>query len=282
MRNFDRSYLREQLALRVFLLDGAERGRRGEHRDAAVLGDHAPERAGVGRADRLALVEDRGAAVQQRRIDDVAVADHPADVGGRPAALAGLDAVVVLHRPFQRDHVAAVVAHHALRDAGRAGGVEDVERIGGHQRHRLEHVLAPRPAPRPRSPASRGRGRRPARRCSLRALQDQAGLRLVPGEIDRLVEQRLVGDDAVDLDAAARRQDHLGLGVVDAGGELLRREAAEHHRMDRADARAGQHRDHRLRHHRHVEDDAVAFADAEVLFEDAGERLGLGLQRRRR
>ena len=53
--------LRDQLAVRVFLLDGAERGRRGEQRDALVLGDDAPERAGVRRADRLALVEDRGA-----------------------------------------------------------------------------------------------------------------------------------------------------------------------------------------------------------------------------
>ena len=106
-------------------------------RDAAVLGDHAPERAGVRRADRLALVEDRGAAVQQRRVDDVAVADHPADVGGRPVHLAGLDAVEILHRPFERDHVAAIVAHHALGPAGRARGVEDIERIGGRDRHAI-------------------------------------------------------------------------------------------------------------------------------------------------
>ena len=37
-------------------------------------------------------------------------------------------------------------------------------------------------------------------------------------------------------------------------------EAAEHHRMDRADAGAGEHADHRLRDHRHVEDDPVALA----------------------
>ena len=83
-------------------------------------------------------------------------------------------------------------------------------------------------------------------------------------KLDRLVEQRLVRDDAAGLDAAARRQDDLRLAVVDAGRELLGREAAEHHRMNRADARAGEHRDHRLRHHRHVEDDAVALGDAEV------------------
>ena len=36
------------------------------------------------------------------------------------------------------------------------------------------------------------------------------------------------------------------------------RETAEHDRVNRADAGAGQHRDHGLRHHRHVDDDAVA------------------------
>ena len=122
---------RDQPAVRVLLLDGAQRRRRGEQRGHPVLGDHAPEGAGVGRADRLALVEHGGAAVDERRVDDVGVADHPADVGGRPEHLARLNAVDVGHRPFERDHVAAVVADDALGLAGRAGGVEDVERVGG-------------------------------------------------------------------------------------------------------------------------------------------------------
>ncbi len=41
-----------------------------------------------------------------------------------------------------------------------------------------------------------------------------------------------------------------------------------------ADARAGEHRDQRLRHHRHIEDDAVAAHDPEI-GEHAGERLHL-------
>src|SRR3546814_10187455 len=58
-------------------------------------------------------VEHGGGAVQQRRVDDVGVADHPADVGGRPPDLAGVDVVDVLHRPLQRHRVAAVVAHRS-------------------------------------------------------------------------------------------------------------------------------------------------------------------------
>ena len=111
----------------------------------------------------------------------------------------------------------------------------------------------------------------------LRPLEDDAGLRLVLGEADRQVEQRLVFDQAAGLDAAARRQHQLGLGVVDAGRQFLGGETAEHHRMDRADARAGEHGEQRLGDHRHVDDDAVALADAEI-DERRGERRDLVLQ----
>ena len=95
--------------------------------------------------------------------------------------------------------------------------------------------------------------------------------------LDRRVEQRLVGDDAARLDAAGGGDDELRLGVVDAGRELRRGEAAEHDGMDRAEPRAGEHGDRRLRDHRHVEDDAVALADAAIL-QHRGERLHLGQQ----
>ena len=108
----------------------------------------------------------------------------------------------------------------------------------------------------------------------LRPLQDDAGLRLDAGEADRLVEQRLVLHDAAGLEPAARREDQLRLGVLDPGRKFLRREAAEHHAVYRPDPRAGQHRDHGFRHHRHIEDDAVALGDAEILH-DRGERLHL-------
>ena len=130
MRNFDRSYLRMNLPSGSSFLMARNAVGAVKKRDRLVLGDHAPERAGIGRADRLALVHDRGRAMNQRAVDDVAVADHPADVGAAPPHLAGLDAVEVEHRPFQRDQMAAIVAHHALRHAGGAGGVENVERIG--------------------------------------------------------------------------------------------------------------------------------------------------------
>ena len=61
----------------------------------------------------------------------------------------------------------------------------------------------------------------------------------------------------------------LALGVVDAAGERVGGEAAEDHRVRGADAGAGQHRDHGLGDHRHVDRDPVAGLDAEL-----GQRVG--------
>ncbi len=55
----------------------------------------------------------------------------------------------------------------------------------------------------------------------------------------------------------------IALGVQSSilHGKLVRGEAAEDHRMDRAEPGAGQHRLERLGHHRHVDDDPVALLD---------------------
>ena len=123
------------------------------------------------------------------------MADHPADVRGGPEHLARLDAVEVAHRPFQRDHVAAIVAHDALGLAGRARGVEHVERIGRGDRHALGLARFGRARVADALVQSRSRPSiSGASRCGRWKIE--AGLRLVRGELDRLVEQRLVGDDA--------------------------------------------------------------------------------------
>jgi hypothetical protein len=62
--------------------------------------------------------------------------------------------------------------------------------------------------------------------------------------------QALVGGD-----------DQLGVAVLDAAGDRLGREAAEHDGMWGADPGAGQHRHRGLRDHGHVDRDHVALAD---------------------
>ena len=63
-RKRDEIVRRHQLAVGILALDRAKRGRRREEHADAVLRAYAPERAGIGRADRLAFVEHRRAAVE--------------------------------------------------------------------------------------------------------------------------------------------------------------------------------------------------------------------------
>ncbi len=101
-----------------------------------------------------------------------------------------------------------------------------------------------------------------------RPLQDDAMLGLGLRLGDRGIDNGL--GDRPWLDAAGSRHDHARASGVDPGRQLMRREAAKDDRMDRTDARTGQHRHRRLGHHWHINQDAVALADAEP-DQDAGE-----------
>ena len=161
----------------------------------------------------------------------------------------------------------AIVADDAFRHAGRPRGVEDIERVGRGERHAID-------GPRLRLqllPVIVAAGEH--RGLAHRPLQDHAGLGLRAGFRDRGVEQRLVRDDPVDLDAAGRRYDRDRLCIVDAGRQLVRGKPPEHDRMNGADAGAGEHRDCSLRHHRHVDEHPVAGLDPERL-KHAGKARG--------
>src|SRR4029077_16918458 len=71
--------------------------------------------------------------------------------------------------------------------------------------------------------------------------------------------------------------DDVRLAILDAAGKRIRREAAEHHRVDRTDARAGEHRVGGLGDHRHVDGDAITFRDVAVA-QDVGEAAHLVVQ----
>ena len=66
-------------------------------------------------------------------------------------------------------------------------------------------------------------------------------------------------------------------GVLDPVFQRDRGETAEHHRVDRADACAGLHRDHRFGHQRQIDHHAVTAADAARL-ERVGEAADFGMQ----
>ena len=62
-----------------------------------------------------------------------------------------------------------------------------------------------------------------------------------------------------------RRDDIVGIAIVNASGKRIRSKAAKHHRMNRANTGACQHRHRRLHHHRHVDGHAIALAHAQRL-----------------
>ena len=99
----------------------------------------------------------------------------------------------------------------------------------------------------------------------------------VAGALGGLVDIGLERHLAAAAQAFVGGDDDVDFAVLDAAGERIRREAAEHHRMDRADARAGEHRERRLGDHRQIDGDAVALLDAARL-EHIGEAADLVVQ----
>ena len=77
--------------------------------------------------------------------------------------------------------------------------------------------------------------------------------------------------------AAVGGDQQHGAGILDAILERQRRESAEHHRMDGADARAGVHGDDGLGRHRHVDDHAIAGRHA-LREQRIGEAAHVGVQ----
>ncbi len=76
--------LLDEAAIGILAPDGTQCSWGGEHDLDPMLVDDAPKCTGIRSADWLTLEQHRGAAVEQRRIDDVRMPDDPADVGCRP------------------------------------------------------------------------------------------------------------------------------------------------------------------------------------------------------
>ena len=92
-----------------------------------------------------------------------------------------------------------------------------------------------------------------------------------------LIHRWLEGHGLVLAEAAIGRDHRLGLAIDQPIPQGIGRKAAEHHRVGSPDARAGQHGDGRLRHHRHVERHQITLTDAQGL-EGIGGLAHLGVQ----
>ena len=82
--------------------------------------------------------------------------------------------------------------------------------------------------------------------------------------VEGLVDAGLELDDFATAKAAIGGNHELGLTIVDPILDRFGAEAAKNHGMNRPDARAGEHGDHRLRNHRQVERNPIPGTDAHI------------------
>ncbi len=145
-----------------------------------------------------------------------------------------------------------MAVHDRLRQAGRAGGEEDVERVC--ERHRVElerprlaHELVPRDRPGDRAAGVLDVDDRLQRRQPLADRGD------VLAAVDELLS----------VDVPADREQHLRVELAQPVDDAADAELRRARRPDCAEARRREERDRRLRDVRKVGDDAVAGADSE-------------------
>ncbi len=250
--------------------DGADGGGRGVEDVHPEVVDDPPVAPRV-RIGRDRLEHHRRRTVGERPVEDVGVAGDPADVRRAHVDVVGVDVEDVLVGQGGVDHVAAGGVEHALRPAGGPGGVEGEQRVlGGHPFERaggallVGLVLQPQVAPRFHRDLAVGT-------AGDQHLLDDAHA------FDRLVDRRLERDALAAAQALVGGDHHLGPGVEDAAAQRLGGEAGEDHRVDRADARAGEHGVGELGDHRQVDAHPVALAHAEAQ-EDVGDAGDVVLQ----
>ena len=196
---------------------------------------------------------------------------HPTDVGGTPVDVIGLHVEDDLVGVRRAEEVARGRVQDALWLCRRPRRVQEIQHVLGVDGDRLaliglpvDDVVPPVVAVRNHVDAMPGRLDDDGRLDRGRARERFVGVML---ESDLL---------AAPVPAIGGDQD-LGLAVVDPTRQRLGREPAEDDRVRRPDPGAGEHRDRQLRDHRHVDGDAVARLDAELL-EGVGRLADLALE----
>ena len=254
----------------AFAHQGAQGGGRCVEDIHLVFIDDLPEARTV-RITRHAFEHQRGGAIGQRAINDIAVAGDPAHVGGAPEHFAFLVIEHVLEGHRRLQQVASGGVQHAFGFAGAAGGIEDEQRVfsvhrlgwavvaGGVQGSLVLEVAAFVPI------HARPGALHHQYRADIRATGQ--------GFVDVLLQRHglatayaLVGGDH-----------GAAISVEDAVAQGVRRETTKHHRVHCANSRAGQHGVGRLGDHRHVDAHAITFVHA-TAFQHIGQAADVLVQ----
>ena len=201
-----------------------------------------------------------GGAAGQRAVQQIAVAGDPADIGGAPVNIARVVIENVFKGGGRVDQIAAGGVQHPFRFTGGARGIEDEQRIFGVHLDGavfgagVRHQIAP-PQIAAFLPVDFTAG----------TFQDHDVFNAVYVRVfQRVIDVFLQRDGATGAQPFIRGDHQARAGVDNASGHCLRREAAKNHRVDGADAGAGQHRHRGFRHHRHIDGDHVAFFNPEA------------------
>ena len=81
--------------------------------------------------------DDRRVAMDQGRVTNIAVPDHPANIRRCPEHIARVHVVDVLHCPIEGHKVARSGAYNALWGPGRTGGIENISRVISRNRQAI-------------------------------------------------------------------------------------------------------------------------------------------------
>ena len=199
-------------------------------------------------------------AVRERTVDDVAVAGDPADVGRAPVD------VVVLQIENEPRGPGAFAAGSPRSCAARPSAFPWCRwcrgcRADARNRAATQGSLWTRLSP---ARATRGRGR-PASRLRWPVRLTTIDFSMVGQFFSADVRGFFQRNDFAAAIAAVGGDQDFRFRVGDAVDQRRGAEAAEDHRMHRADARAGEHGDRQLGNHRHVDRHAIARPDAELI-----------------
>ncbi|CCK16116.1 hypothetical protein BN136_2126 [Cronobacter universalis NCTC 9529] len=233
--------------------------RRGIENIHLVLIHHLRHTVGGGPV-RHAFKHQRGGAAGERPVEQITVPGHPAHIRGAPVDIARMVVKGVQERGGRVDQIAAGGMQYAFRFTGRAGGVEDKQRIFGVHLHRLMmragflHQLVP-----PEIASFMPFGI-PAGAFKHHHMFHAGDARI----FQRVIDVFLKRNGTAGAHAFIGRDNETRAGVDNAPGDGFRRKAAENNRVHRADTGAGEHRHGGFRHHRHIDGDHIAFLNAEI------------------
>src|SRR5207302_5660506 len=266
--------------VRTVLAQRADRGGRGVENVYAELLGNAPGAARI-RVRRHALVHDRRSGERERPVHDVGVSRDPADVRHAPIDILGMDVLYVLRSP---GYIGEIAADRVLRAFGLTGGAAGVHEEQRRFRSHLHRVDALATVLRQKVVDNEIASFDELRLAGIPArmpLPDEHFLQLVA--VLRCRGHRDVGLLLVleELPAAVvgvHRDQHAALRVGHPVGTGLAAEAAEYLRVDDSEPRAGEHGNRQLRHHRHVQRDAVASLQPAEVAQQSGELVDPDVQ----